>query len=147
MQLRSLASMQHLSKEEKTKLVQFYWLSRSIIATQRQFIAHSNTRHTPCPKTILRLQEKFLKNGSISNQHKGNSGRSKSQRTPQIITKVKSVITECPEKSVRKIAQKVGTSHSTVRIIIRKDLELFPYKMKVHHKLSEQDKHQRVVFF
>ena len=59
---------------------------------------------------------------------------------------MKSVITEYPEKSVRIIAEEVDTSHSTVRKILRKDLELFPYKMSVHHKLSEQDKHQRVAF-
>lgn len=138
--------MKHLSKEEKTKLVQFYWSSRSIILTQRQFRAHFKTRFTPCPKTILRLQEKFLRDGSILNCYKGKSGRPTTQRTPENIAKVKSVVNGDPKKSIRKIAQEVGTSHSTVRRIMRKDLELFPYKVTVHHKLSENDKHQRVAF-
>ena len=54
------------------------------------------------------------------------------------------MITEYPEKSLRKMAQEVGTSHFTVRIILKKDLELFPYKMRVHNKLSEQNRRQRV---
>ena len=138
--------MKRLSTEEKIALVKFYWSSQSIVTTQRQFRAHFKTKFTPCGKTILRLQEKFLRDGTVLNQHKGNSGRPNSKRTPETISKVKSVICKDPKKSVRKVAQEVGTSHSTVRRILRKDLELFPYKMSVHHKLSDIDKQQRIVF-
>ena len=138
--------MKQLSKEDKSKLVQFYWSSRSIVATKRRFRAHFKTRVTQCARAILRLQEKFLRKGSVLNLTKGSCGRPTTKRTPQNIARVKSVITQDPEKSVRKIAQQVGTSICTVHRILIKDLKLFPYKLAVHHQLSDDDKRQMVTF-
>lgn len=135
-----------LSIEEKTKVVKWYWETRSVISTQRKFRHHFRTKHAPCAKSILRLQEKFLANGSIQNQRKGRSGRKRSRRTPEGISKVKAMISTSPSKSIRKLAQEAGTSHTTIRQILREDLNLYPYKITMHQTLNECDKGQRLAF-
>ena len=135
-----------LSTEEKIKVVRWYWETQSIIATQRKFRSHFRTKHAPCAKSILRLQEKFLADGTVSNQRKGSSGRKRSKRTPEGISKVKDLISNTPSKSIRKLAKEAGTSHTTVRQILRKDLKFYPYRMNMHQMLSDGDKEQRMTF-
>lgn len=135
-----------LGTEEKTKVVKWYWETRSIIATKRKFRTHFKTKRAPCAKSILRLQEKILAHGSVLNQHKGKSGRKRSKRTEHDILKVKNVISTTPSKSIRKLAQEVGTSHTTVRQILREDLKLTPYKITTHQKLYDGDQEQRLAF-
>ena len=138
--------MSPLSKEQKSKLVQIYWETKSIVLTQRKFRSHFKTRDTPDRKTILRLCEQFLREGSITNLNKGRSGRKALARTPESIKKVKSAIDDDPSKSLRKIAQEVNGSYSSVWRIARKDLGLTPYKVTIHHKLTAVDQEQRVRF-
>ena len=40
----SLLAMIPYSKEEKAKIVQFYWESKSVVVTQRKFVSHFKTR-------------------------------------------------------------------------------------------------------
>lgn len=135
-----------LSTEQKTKVVKWYWATRSIISTQRKFRRYFETTHAPCARSILRLQEKFLAEGSVLNQCKGRSGRKRSKRTPESISKAKTIIEKTPSKSIRKLAQELGTSHTTVRQILTKDLKLSPYKVTMHHALNEGDKEQRMTY-
>ena len=60
-------------------------------------------------------------------------------RTPQDIAKVKTAISDDPSKSLRKLAQEVNGSYSSVWRIARKDLGLTPYKVTVHHQLTAAD--------
>ena len=138
--------MSPLSKDQKSKLVQFYWQTNSIILTQRKFRAHFQTRDAPDRKTILRLCEQFLREGSINNLNKGRSGRKAVARTPETIAKVKAAINDDPSKSLRKLAQEVNGSYSSVWRIVKKDLGLTPYKVTIHHQLSEGDQAQRASF-
>ena len=57
----------------------------------------------------------LIKEGSVLNHNKGHSGRIKSKRTPNVMSKVKDVIERDASKSTRKIAQEVSASHTTVR--------------------------------
>ena len=138
--------MSLLSQEQKSKLVQFYWETTSIVLTQRKFRAHFKARDAPDRKTILRLSEQFLREGSIKNLNKGRSGRKAVARTPQNIAKVKTAISDDPSKSLRKLAQEVNGSYSSVWRIARKDLGLTPYKVTVHHQLTAADQEQRATF-
>ena len=65
---------------------------------------------------------------------------------PEGVAAVKSIISTTPSKSIRKLAQAVGTSHTTVRQILRKDLKLHPFKITTHQTLYEGDKEQRLAF-
>ena len=114
--------MSQLSKEQKSKAVQFYWETGSIISTQRKFRAHFDTRYAPDRKTLLRLSEQILREGSISNLNKGRSSRKADVRTPEKIAKVKAAISDDPSKSLRKLAWEVNGSYSSVWRMARKDL-------------------------
>lgn len=135
-----------LSKDQKTNIVKWYWETKSIVAVQRRFRLHFKTLHTPCARTILRLQEKFIAHGTIKNQHKGNSGQKKTKRTPQDVAKIEKKISKKPSKSIRKIAQEVGSSRATVQRVLKADLRLKPYKMKIHQMISDADRRQRITF-
>lgn len=138
--------MFQLSNDERVKLVDFYWSTKSIVQTQRKFKAHFGKRSAPTRKTILRVCESFIKDASVLNRNKCNSGRKKSKRTPTVIKMVKDVIERDPSKSTRKVAQEVGTSHTTVRKILKKDLQLKPYKPPDHQELTAGDEKQRLTF-
>ena len=137
--------MTWLSTEQKSKLLEFYWESKSVIKTQRKFKLFFRTK-APTRKTILRLTAKFIKTGTVRNQSQGRSGRKRSKRTPQLIQQVKRKIVANPEKSTRRLAQEVHVSQSTIERILRKDLKLFPYKVMKAQELSDTDKDGRMKF-
>ena len=135
-----------LSTEQKTKIVKWYWESKSIVVVQRHFRRFFKTSAAPCARTILRLQEKFIAKGTVKNEHKGQSGRKKFKRVSQTVQKIKHLVTRVPSKSIRKLAQEVGCGPTLVHSILRDDLGLKPYKIKKRQALSESDKKQRLNF-
>ena len=50
-----MADNERLTVDQKLKVVLFYADTRSVVATQRRFRAHFDTRWTPCKQTIYRL--------------------------------------------------------------------------------------------
>ena len=44
-----------LTVDQKVKVVLFYAETKSVVATQRRFRAHFDTRWAPCKRTIYRL--------------------------------------------------------------------------------------------
>lgn len=137
--------MAWLNTEQKFKLIRFYWETKSIITTQRRFQKFYRT-NAPTRKTILRLCQKFIKKGRVENQNKGQSGRKRSKRTPEIIEKVRQKITADPRKSTRRLAQEVRVSQTTLENILKKDLKLHPYKIMEAQEISDRDKEDRVMF-
>ena len=61
-----------------------------------------------------------------------------------MIWKVKDAVQRDLSKSTRKIAQEAGTSHTTVRAILKKALELKPYKLSLPQEISPVDQEQRL---
>ena len=135
-----------LSTEQKTKVVKWYWESKSIIVVQRHFRRFFKTSHAPCARTILRLQEKFIAKGTVKTEHKGQSGRKKFKRVSRTVQKIKHLICKVPSKSIRKLAQEVGCGPTLVHSILHDDLKLKPYKIKKRQELSDSDKKQRLNF-
>ena len=70
----TLSVMKPFNTEPKTHIVKFYLKIGSAALTQRQYRCHFKIREAPTIKTIQRLTEKFLAEGSISNQNSGKSG-------------------------------------------------------------------------
>ena len=44
-----------LTVDQKVKVLLFYAKTKSVVATQRRFLAHFGTRLAPCKQTIYRL--------------------------------------------------------------------------------------------
>ncbi|GBM46850.1 hypothetical protein AVEN_271170-1 [Araneus ventricosus] len=69
----------------------------------------------------------------------GNVGRPLSVKTPEKIER-------SPRTSIRKAAQKVGIKLESARQIVVADLQLFPYKIQIHQRLSQRSVEQRLEF-
>ena len=142
----ALSVMKPFSTEQKTQIVKFYLKHGSAVLTQRQYRSHFKVREAPTIKTIRRLTEKFLAEGSVDNQNPGRSGRKKTSRSQEAIRKVTEHVTQTPKVSVRRLASRVGLSKSSTHRILKKDLNLTAFKFKVSQKLSAADFEQREEF-
>ena len=78
---------------------------------------------------------KHLREGrSVDNRYR--SGRSRSVRTRQTIKKIREKIRRNPQRSAREIARSYGISPRSVRLILKEDLGLHPYKKRKVHGLT-----------
>lgn len=77
---------------------------------------------------MISLIGKFEETGSTQDDLKGKAGRHVTVRTEENIEVVSNILENDPETSVRRVAQQVGLSYGTTRTIMRKDLNLYPYK-------------------
>ena len=63
-----------LTIEQKGKLVEFYFETKSIVQTQRQYQRHFAVRKALDRKTIWRIVKKFQTERTVHNVNKGRSG-------------------------------------------------------------------------
>lgn len=138
--------MSQLSKDERTKVVQFYLETRSIVLVQIKFKKHFKVKRAPSGKTIKRLADIFLAEGSVSNRNTGRSGRKKSSTTDLDVREVSEVVSRTPKVSVRRIAQLTKLSKSSVHRILKKSLKLTAYKLSVCQSLAPADLERREKF-
>jgi transposase len=74
--------------QERLKIVEAYFATKSVVLTQRQFRRDFPGRNPSSKLTIRRLLEKFRETGSVGVKNKGHSGRSRSARTTNNIETV-----------------------------------------------------------
>jgi len=60
-----MADNGQLTVDQKVKVVLFYVETKSVVETQRRFLAHFGTRWAPCKQTIYRICQQFETNGSV----------------------------------------------------------------------------------
>ena len=94
--------------------------------------------------TVRHWKKKF-ESGVDSIKNAPKSGRPKSASRKEIISKIKEIIEGDARFTVRDIARKVGTSLSTVLIILKKHLKVRKISaIWVPHLLTDEQKRQRV---
>ena len=133
-----------LTTEQRGKLVEFYFETKSIVKTQRAYCRYFDVRDAPGRKTVWKIVNKFRTGRTVHNLNKGRSGRHKAARTPENIDAVRHSVTQSPKKSSRRRSQELGLSRSSIRRILKLDLKLFPYHIQVKHKLTAEDQRARV---
>ena len=62
------------SVHERSKILESYLSTKSMVLTQRVFRREFPGRKTPCRKTIKQIVQKFRNTGSVVNENKGHSG-------------------------------------------------------------------------
>ena len=77
-----------LTIKQKGKLVGFYFETKSIVQTQRQYQRHFAVRKAPDRKTIWRIVKKFQIERTVHNVYKGTPGQTRGARTQQSIEAV-----------------------------------------------------------
>ena len=138
--------MYRLSKDERTKVVPFYLETKSVVLTQRKFKRNFSARTAPTRKTILRITEKFIAHGTLKNQYKGTCGPKLTIYTTKTIKKLDDIVHQTPKISVRRLAQRPHVSRTTTHRLLKNTLCLTPYKISVHHSLTEVDCEERIAF-
>jgi len=94
--------------------------------------------------TIKRWCKMIRDTGSI--QLSTPPGRPRISRTSKMIQKVKNKLDQKKLISVRSLAKKYGISKSSAHRILKEDLELYPYKMIIEPKLTDEHKIKRKKF-
>ena len=74
---------------------------------------------------------KFRETGSVTDAHKGHSGRHRSAIIPENIQNFLECLEESPRKSTRYLSQETGISRTSVVRILHNDLKLFPSKWRI----------------
>ncbi|GBM21266.1 hypothetical protein AVEN_149856-1 [Araneus ventricosus] len=140
--------MSRYSVPERIFIVRTYYSNNnSPIVTQRKFATEFKLKTTgPSASTINRLIQKFERTGSVCDDMFGNVGRPLSVKTPEKIERRSQVFERSPRTSIRKAAQQVGIKRESVRQIAVADLQLFPYKIQIHQRLSQRSVEQRLEF-
>jgi transposase-like protein len=134
--------MERWSTQQRAAIVEFYFASNySVITAQRRFRARFGGRACP-QKSILRYVESHRNRGSVIDAKR--TGRRRSVRNEETVERVQAAITYTPKKSARRLSQEIGVNRETVRNILRKELNLLPYKVQVSHKLKPADLQSRL---
>jgi hypothetical protein len=124
-------------------MVQFYFASNySVITAQRRFHARFGGRACPSRKSILRYAESHRNRGSAIDAKR--TGRRRAVHNEETVERVRAAITHSPKKSARRLSHEIGANTETVRNILRKELNLLPYKLQVPHKLKPADFQSRL---
>ena len=102
---------------------------------RREFGIHRN-RAVPSAQAIKTWVRNFEVTGSTL---KTKGGSVKTVRTADNIAVVREAIERSPHRSARRHSVSLGLSKASVRRILHKDLNFFPYKIQVTHALHERD--------
>lgn len=73
----------------------------------------------------------------MDDQRSSQPGPSYTVTTPEVLDVVEKHFEENPNDSIRKAADKLGLNRETLRLIMRRFLKMFPYKISIHQKLTE----------
>lgn len=90
--------------------------------------------------------QKFEAIGTVADDNESCTGRPRSARTEENVELARQLFDEEPSTSTTKAAQELGVSQPTMHRIVRKDLNLFPYKIQVQQPLNLHSIDSRLQF-
>ncbi|KAF2880244.1 hypothetical protein ILUMI_25929, partial [Ignelater luminosus] len=100
----------------------------------------------PSNSVILYVVRKFRATGNVGIlQRKCKSGRKRSVRVKENHERVMLQVIQLPKRSMRRTATKLGIKRESTRLMV-KDIGSFSYKIRMCHKLNQNDKTQRSVY-
>jgi len=138
-----MASLNNFNAE----IVKLYYSTGSSTTVIREIAKHHEKKMLSKIKIQI-LVDRFEKTGSGTDGHHSNPGRPKSVRSADNITSIQDVISETPQRSVRKIFGDVTNtvSRSSVHRILHYVLNLKPYTLSIMQHLNENDIESRQHF-
>ena len=125
--------------QHRMKII-MYFAAKSVLLTQRQCRKDFGRNNVPDGRTIQRLVAKFRKTDARKPRSfivRHNSWEySEFTGTPWGF----------PRKSTRRLSQENGISKTSVLRILHDDLKLFPYKIQILQRQTDQNKAERETF-
>ncbi|KAF2346939.1 Protein of unknown function DUF4817 [Trinorchestia longiramus] len=131
-----------LTKEQRTFIVEKYFLAKSFQQVIQSFQEHFPEKQFPT--NIWRNVTRYRTEGKSLNLNKGRSGRKRTGRSEENVRIVQGALTENLQISARK--SRLDVTKSTFNRIITLDLNWHPYKMHVRNKLLDDNLHRRLNF-
>ena len=104
------------------------------VTVQREFRKAFPDRESPSKSTIRYNVTKYREHGTSLNRHKDNSGRRITVRTPESLE----IVRQRVEENLRNISTRrygLDFSRTTLRRILKKDLDMHLYQIYVRHEL------------
>lgn len=135
------------SIEQRVFLVSEYFKCRESAAEAvRKFNTHFKIKRKkdgPTTAYVTQLIKKFRDTGSVEDRKRVKTSTVCNEENSK---KVKDVIEQNPKIGHRRIAQQVGLKRQSTLNIMKKLLNLFPYKIQVYQALQEKDFERRLRF-
>jgi len=125
------------SGERRSFVIEVFFKNDSVTAIQRAFRTRFGLYATDAVtdrKISLRWASNVRASGSALPRKP--SVLPRNVRTPENVQRVRASIEQSPRRSARKHSAALGISDRTVRLIIRADLRMHPYKLMVAQELS-----------
>ncbi|GFT65909.1 DUF4817 domain-containing protein [Trichonephila clavipes] len=141
-----------LSAPDKALLVKlFYMNEKSATIALRKFRVQKNVKSGKGPLTpagILKLVKRFEETGKLEDRARAGRPCLKEARAPCIAVEMEAIASEAASgtSSAREANRRLGLPPSSVRNILRRILQLYPYKLQSCHELLPADTAQREAF-
>ncbi|GFX00427.1 DUF4817 domain-containing protein [Trichonephila clavipes] len=141
-----------LSAPDKALLVKlFYMNEESVTIALRKFRVQKNVKSGKGPLTLaglLKLVNRFEETGKLEDPARAGRPCLKEACSPCIAVKMEAIASEAASgtSSAREAARRLGLPPSSVRNILRRILQLYPYKLQSCHELLPADTAQREAF-
>ncbi|XP_050530953.1 uncharacterized protein LOC126899769 [Daktulosphaira vitifoliae] len=137
--------MERYTIQQRVEIIKIYYRnSESVASTLRALRAIYGRHNRPARSTIERLVEKFESTGTVQNVPV--PVRQRSARSVENIAAASASIEEDPNQSLTRRSQELGVSVTSLWRILRKDLGLHPYKIKLTQELKPLDHQKRRMF-
>ncbi|GFW65794.1 DUF4817 domain-containing protein [Trichonephila clavipes] len=100
------------------------------------------------PAGLLKLVKRFEETGKLEDRARAGRPCLKEERAPCIAVEMEAIASEAASgtSSAREAARRLGLPPSSVRNILRRILQLYPYKLQSCHELLPADTAQREAF-
>ena len=124
-----------LTTEQKTRIVEWFLQTNSIVTVQRRFKNQYKCMEAPARNTVKTLVEQFRATRNMAGKKRG--GSKPRVRTPDTVRTIHASVASSPaRKSVRESALENEGSPSTEWRILRTDLRMHLYKIHVFQSLT-----------
>ena len=131
----------HYTTQQQIKIIEAYFAAKSVLLTQRQCRKDFGRNKVPDGRTIQLLVAKFQKIGTHTGRDRSSFGI-----IPENIQNLRERHEDFSRKSTRRLSQETGTSRTSVLRILHDDLKLFPYKIQILQRQTDQNKAERENF-
>ncbi|GFT45324.1 DUF4817 domain-containing protein [Trichonephila clavipes] len=117
----------------------------------RKFQVQKNVKSRKDPLTpagLLKLVKSFEETGKLEDRARAGRPCLKEARAPCIVVEMEAIASEAASRnsSAREAARRLGFPQSSVRNILRRILQLYPYKLQSCHELLPADTAQSEAF-
>ena len=137
--------MERYTSQQRVEIIKIYYRnSESVASTLRALRPIYGRNNRPSRSTIERLVEKFESTGTVQNVPV--PVRQRSARSVENIAAAEASVEESPNVSLTRRSQALGISVTSLWRILRNDLGLHPYKIKLTQELKPLDHQKRRMF-